>query len=152
MRSVSLKAAVLVAALFLLQACGKSSDTKPLCTESPDMTLYTSGTSTTIMTGITVTAAQNAGVPPVPVWVGYHNPPVNVILAGYPADGVDPLNFGIDIVQVGADTDNPLQFNATFNAIRAKGTYQAVLRFVAANLAVSQPLGCTDLPVTFIVQ
>lgn len=152
MRSPLLNAVLAAAALALLLSCGKSSESKAVCTESPDMTLYSSGTGTTLLTGITVTAAQGTTAPPVPVWVGYHTPPVNVILAGYPADGVNPLDYGIDILQVGANTDNPLQFHATFNADRAKGTYQAVLRFVATNLAIDQPLGCSDLPVTFTVQ
>jgi hypothetical protein len=43
----------------------------------------------------------------VPVYVGYLAPPVQVILAGYPADRVDPLTYVIDIVQIGVDTDNP---------------------------------------------
>ena len=103
------------------------------------------------MTSITVTAQYNSVQTPVPVYVGYLTPPVEVILAGYPADGVDPLNYGIDIVQIGVNTDNPLQFNATFKTNRVPATYKAVLRFVATDLALSGPLGCTDLPVTFTV-
>lgn len=90
-------------------------------------------------------------VTPVPVYVGYLNPPVQMILAGYPPDGVDPFNYGINIVKIGLDTDNPLQFNATFNTSRLRATYHAVLRFVATDLAQTGPLGCTDLPVTFTV-
>jgi len=154
MRSLSLQCAVLIAALFLLAACGGSdSNVKPaaVCTANSNMMLYTSASMSTIMTGITVTAQYNSVVTPVPVYVGYLNPPVQVILVGYPAGSVDPWDYGIDIVKIGATGDNPLQFNTTFNASRALATYRAVLRFVATDTAVSGPLGCRDLPVTFTV-
>jgi hypothetical protein len=153
MKATSRRYAVLIAFLSLLAACGNSSSTPaPVCTQSGNMTLYTSSTGTMLLTSITATAVQNAAsVPPVPVWVGYQKPPVEVILAGYPADGVDPLNYGIDIVQIGADTDNRLEYNVTFNANRSPATYQAVLRFVATDLALIEPLACQDVPVTFTV-
>jgi hypothetical protein len=154
MRSRSLQCAVLITAMFLLVACGGSdSNVKPaaVCTKNGNMMLYTSASMSTLMTGITVTAQYNSVVTPVPVYVGYLNPPVQVILVGYPAGGVNPLNYGINIVQIGANSDNPLQFNTTFNSGQVKATYHAVLRFVATDLAVSGPLGCRDLPVTFTV-
>jgi hypothetical protein len=114
------------------------------------MTLYTSSTMTMLLTSITQTGAQGNPVPDVPVWVGYLSPPVGAILAGYPADGVDPLNFGINIVQFGSS--NPLEFHVTFDANRPPATYQAVLRFVATDQTLTDPLGCQDVPVTFTVQ
>jgi hypothetical protein len=155
MRSMILRCAVLIAALSLAAACGggdSSGGTPPAaCTQTGNMSLYTSASMSTLMTGITVTAQYNSVATPVPVYVGYLTPPVEVILAGYPADGVDPLNYGIDIVKIGLDTDNPLRFNATFNTGRVNATYQAVLRFVATDRTMSGPLGCTDLPVKFTV-
>jgi len=154
MRSISVRCAVLITAMFLLAACGGSdSNVKPaaVCTPNGNMMLYTSATMSTLITSITVTAQYNSSVTPVPVYVKYLNPPVQVILVGYPAGGVDPLNYGIDIVQSGANLDNPLRFNTTFNTGRVTATYHAVLRFVATDLAVSGPLGCRDLPVTFTV-
>jgi len=154
MKVTSLSCAVLIAVLSLLASCGGSSNSSaPVCTQSGNMTLYTSSTGTMLLTSITVTAQQNAvSVPDVPVWVGYLKPPVAVILAGYPAGGVDPFIYGINISQSGFDTDNPLQFRVTFDAIRSPGSYQAVLRFVATDLALIDPLGCQDVPVTFTVQ
>jgi hypothetical protein len=155
MKAAALRWAVLIAALSLIVSCGKSNNNSSpaVCTQTANMTLFTSSSGTMLLTSVTFTAQQNAvPVPPVPVWVAYIKPPVAVILAGYPADGVDPLNYGIDIVQIGASTDNPLQFNTTFNANRAKATYHAVLRFVATDQAVTGPLDCQDVPVTFTVQ
>jgi hypothetical protein len=117
------------------------------------MTLFTSSTGTMLLTSVTVTAQQYAAsVPSVPVWIGYLMPPVGSIVAGYPIDGVDPQNYGIDVVQIGANTANPLEFSITFDANRAKATYQAVLRFVAANQDFTEQMDCQDVPVTFTVQ
>ena len=150
---MTLQCAVLIATLSLVAACGGKDSGGPaaVCTQTGNMSLYTSASMSTLITSITVTAQYNSLATPVPVYVGYLTPPVEVILAGHPADGVDPLNYGIDIVQIGSPPDNPLRFDATFNTGRAMATYHAVLRFVATDLALSGPLGCTDLPVTFTV-
>jgi hypothetical protein len=143
---------VLIAALSLLAACGgNNGNDTAVCTQTGNMTLSTSSSGTMLLTSITVTVPQNASVPPVPVWVRYVTPPVGAILAGYPADGVDPSSFGIDVVQAGTNTDNPLEFQVTFDAYRSPATYQAVLRFVAANQNFTAAVGCQDVPVTFTV-
>ena len=153
MKAASLRWAVLIAALSLTVSCGKSNNnTSPaVCTQTANMTLYTSSSATMILSSITVTAQYQSTVPSVPVWVGYLTPPVGAILAGYPADGVDPLNFGIDIIQNGPNTDNPLEFLVTFNTARSPATYHAVLRFVAADQAFTAPVDCQDVPVAFTI-
>ena len=154
MKSTSLRWVVLITAMSLLASCGdsKSNDSTAVCTQNANMTLFTSSTGTMLLTSVTVTAQSYTSVPSVPVWVGYVTPPVGAIIGGFPAGGVDPLNFGIDIVQVGLDTDNPLEFQVTFNANRPPATYQAVLRFVAADQTLTAPMDCQDVPVTFTVQ
>ena len=155
MKSMSLRCAVLIAVLSLLAACGKGNDNTAVCTQTANMTLFTSSTGSTLLTSITVTAAYGNPVPDVPVWVGYVTPPVGSILAGYPAGGVNPLNYGINIVPdtntINVSSSNPLEFLITFDASQPLGTYHAVLRFVAANMAFTEPVDCQDVPVTFTV-
>ena len=155
MRSTSLRCAILIAVLSLLASCGGGgggggSDTA-VCTQTGNMTLYTSSTGTMLLTSVTVSAQQNAAsVPPVPVFVGYTSPPVAAIVVGYPVGSADPRSFGIGIVAVGVPPANPLEFSITFNANRAAATYQATWRFVVTD-AVPNVVGCQDLPVTFTV-
>jgi hypothetical protein len=154
MRSRSLRCAILIAVLSLLASCGGGgggggSDT-PVCTQTGNMTLYTSSAGTMLLTSVTVTAVQGDPVPDVPVFVGYMSPPVAAIVAGYPVGSTDPRSFGIGIVAAGAWPDNPLQFSITFDANRAAATYQGTWRFVVTD-AVPRVVGCQDLPVTFTV-
>ena len=154
MKSTTLRWVVLITALSLLAACGETNNSTDaaVCTQTANMTLFTSISGTMLLTSITVTAPRNAAVPDVPVWAGYITPTVGAVLVGYPADGVDPLTVGIDVVQAGANTDNPLEFRVTFNANRSPATYQAVLRFLAANQDMTAAVDCQDVPVTFTVQ
>jgi hypothetical protein len=64
---------------------------------------------------------------------------------------VNPQTYGIDIVEAGLSTDNPLRFDVTFIPTTAVGTYQAAWRFVAVDQTASNVLACQDLPVTFTI-
>jgi hypothetical protein len=153
MKTTSMRCAVLIAALSLLASCGGGGgggggSSATVCTQTANMTLYTSSTGTTLLSSITVTATRNAAVPPFPVFVGYMNPPVAAILAGYPPGSVDPRTYGMNITSVG--TANPAEFSITFDSTGAPGTYNATWRFVVTDV-VPTVVGCQDLPVTFTI-
>lgn len=138
---------------LLLTACGGGggSDGPPAaCTNTSNKELYTSASMTALMTSITVSAAQNSVVPAVPIFAAYQQPPVAAILGGYPYGGVNPAIYGIYLVNAGVPNTNPYQFNVNFITTGAKGTYNAVLRFVATD-ATPTPVDCQDVQVTFMV-
>ena len=153
MKTTLMRYAFLIAALSLLASCGGGGDggggsSTPVCTQTANMTLYTSSAGSTLLSSVTITATQYEAVPPFPVFVGYVSPPVAAILAGYPPGSVDPRTYGMNITVVG--TANPAEFSMTFDSTRAPGTYNATWRFVVTD-AVPNVVGCQDLPVTFTI-
>jgi hypothetical protein len=155
MKLISLRWAVLVAALSLLAACGGggggggggSADTT--CTPNANLVLQNS-TGDPLL-NITVTINQGEAAQQVPVYAAYMSPPVAAIVAGYPPGATDPRTVGIDIAIVGSTTANPLQFSLSFNPTGPKGTYDVTWRFVAVDTNVNI-VACQDLPVTFTIQ
>ena len=152
MQSIAMRWSVLIAVLALLASCGGSGDSTPAaCTNTTNMELYTSASKTMLMTSITVTAAPSTVVPDVPIYAAYQNPPVEVILGGYPYGGVHPATYGIFLIDAGSINDNPFPFNVSFDTNRSPGTYHAALRFVATDVARSGPMDCQDVQVTFTI-
>jgi hypothetical protein len=151
MKTTLLRCTIVIAVLSLLVSCGggggDGGSNPSACTPNGNIWLLDSGGSALHATS--VTAAQNASVPNVPVSVGYTSL-VAAIAAGYPPEAVDPRTFGMNIVTVGVPASNPTGFELTFDAHRAPATYTATWRFVAVD-AGSHPLGCQDLPVTFTI-
>jgi hypothetical protein len=151
MTSIALRGAALIAVLLLLASCGGDGggNNEFTCTPNGNISLLDSIGGNTLL-GISVTIAQGAAVPPVPVFAGYMSPPIAAVLAGYPPASVDPRTLGINIALIGPSSANPLEFSMTFDSNGTKATYNATWRFVALDAGASV-LGCQDLPVTFTI-
>jgi hypothetical protein len=154
MKSLSLRGAVLIAALFLLASCsrggGGGGSTTFTCTPNGNISLLDSIGGNPLL-DITVSLLQSSPVFSVPVFVGYTSPPAAAVLAGYPPGSTDPRTLGIDIALIGQTSDNPLEFSITFDSNHDKATYNATWRFVVVD-AGANVVGCQDLPVTFTIQ
>lgn len=110
-KSLSLRCAIMIVALSLLASCGGGGGgdggAASSCTPNGNISLRSSSTGTTPLLSITVIAARNPLVTPVPVYVAYTRPQVAAILAGYPPGTTDHRTIGMNIIPVSLPTDNP---------------------------------------------
>jgi hypothetical protein len=113
------------------------------------------GDTTNGMISATPASLAFTGAAPAPqtISIAYVAPPTEVVLAGYPAGGVNPTCIGVDptcrlsFALASAADANPLVFSVTIEDTSAAHT--STLRFVSTDLAYQSNYGYVDVSVRY---